>query len=553
MSASTSSPGFSRRTLLRAIGAGSAVIAAPALLTACSGGATDSSVGNKGTKLAPWPTYTPITKGPKPDLPGTAEGVQDGFLNYPSDTYQATNDKPGDGSTVHLMAVTYGTAPTPYENNKFWQAVQEALGIKIKFSAVPVADFPKKIATVMAGDDLPDILDIGGIASFPREAEFVKKKMADLSEFLSGDAAKDYPHLANIPTYAWEGMGRISGKIFGVPVARPAFGDTLFINADMYKAAGYQDGGSADNFIQSAIKASNSKRFALGAYTGSNPFGFRTHAIQHGTPNLWEFKDGKMADMYGHEGFKESLEFLVRLHKGKAFHPDSTSLSVPDLNTQYFNGTVGGVVDGFLALQPNLRDSKGAFEVAAAMPYDAGAGQHAMRNRGCFGYTVLKKAPKKRIEMLLRVLDYLASPFGSKEFELLEYGVEGTHFERDKDNNPILTELGITETKALPFGRICDAPPVLYLPGFAEAAKVNHEWQKKTVPLLKRNDQWGLQSATFTSKGASLDQIVADGVTAIVTGRQKVSDWDAIYSKWQQSGGKQAAEEFAEERSALDK
>ena len=53
-------------------------------------------------------------------------------------------------------------------------------------------------------------------------------------------------------------------------------------------------------------------------------------------------------------------------------------------------------------------------------------------------YTFIKKGlGKERVEELLRVLNWCAAPFGTKEFELREYGVEGKHFTRDCRRRPV--------------------------------------------------------------------------------------------------------------------
>ncbi|MFD0511294.1 hypothetical protein ACFQ0Q_13590 [Streptomyces aureus] len=128
---------------------------------------------------------------------------------------------------------------------------------------VPDADFRTKMATLFAGDDLPDIINIGGGYVLPREAQFVKSRCEDLTEYLSGDAVKDYPNLAGIPTYAWQGMGRISGRIFGVPVERPKPQDTMYFNGQAFTKAGYKPGMSAEDFAAMAKETTTSKNGPL--------------------------------------------------------------------------------------------------------------------------------------------------------------------------------------------------------------------------------------------------------------------------------------------------
>lgn len=543
---------MSRRTLLRSIAVGGAALAAPAVLTACS---TESSgggnVSNAGKKAAPWPTYTPA-KGPTPDLAPTAEGVQPGYTKYPEKLVRATAEKPGTGKQkIKVMTITYGTPPKPVGRNEYWQAVNEALGVEVEFTVVPDADFRAKMSTLMSGDDLPDMINFGGGYVLPRESQFVKSRCADLSDHLSGDAVKDYPNLANIPTYAWEGMGRISGRIYGLPIERAKVQGAMFINREAFDEAGYRPGMSAADFQAMTAEASQGKKFALGASTVGF-YGYLYHAMWHGAPNQWQIRGGKATDMYGTDAFKAALEYMAKLREGGSYNPDATSISQVDLKTQFYNGTVRSMTDGWGAVISNAQGIKDEFTLDVAEPYAVdGVTPVYQQNRGCFGYTVIKKASKERIQLMLRVLNWMASPFGSKEYELMHYGVEGTHFKYNKDGDPVATETGLIDSKTnLPFPYLMDAPQPLYFPGFPDLTKRLHAWEKKVVPLLVPDDHWGLMSETFNRQGATMQQIIEDGVTAIVSGRKKLSDWDGIHQKWQSQGGKRAAEEFLKEYEA---
>lgn len=546
------SSSLSRRTLLRSIAAGGAAIAAPSLLTACttdvSGG---GSVSNKGVKLVPWPAHVPAAVS-EPDLPATAAGVQAGYTRYPDKLVRATTDKPGKGERIKVLTITYGTPPKAASRNKYWAAMNEALGVEVEFTVVPDADFDAKMATVVAGDDLPDIINIGGGHSVPRQAQFVQSRCADLSDLLSGDAVKEYPNLANIPTYAWQGVGRISGRIYGVPIERPKPAETIFINRDAYKAAGYTPGMSAEDFATVAKHADKPGKYALGSSSGTL-FGHKTHALWHGAPNDWEIRNGKATDMWGTDQFRATLEYLVARNKDGDFYPDSTSTSTVDIKTLFYNGTVLSMADGFASLLPAQQGIKDAYTLDLLTPYTV-SGQHTnyQQSTGYFGGTFLKKASMDRVKLLLRVLDWLASPFGTEEYQLMHYGVEGTHFKRDRSNNPIPTSLGLVENKVnVPFAYLCDAPTVLFLPGAPELTTRVHAWQQKVMPMMKPNDRAGLQSETLTRKGVVLDQMLRDGTSAVITGRKKLSEWDAIYRKWRDAGGAEAADELAKEYEAV--
>jgi putative aldouronate transport system substrate-binding protein len=65
--------------------------------------------------------------------------------------------------------------------------------------------------------------------------QFLQSHAADLTPYLAGDAAKDYPNLATIPTTAWKNAGcAYQGHLYMVPIHRylPAF--VWLKNANVY-------------------------------------------------------------------------------------------------------------------------------------------------------------------------------------------------------------------------------------------------------------------------------------------------------------------------------
>ncbi|MEZ3180926.1 extracellular solute-binding protein [Streptomyces pimonensis] len=546
-------PSMSRRTLLRSMAAAGTAVSVPTLLTACSSESTGGDVSNSGKKLAPWPDYKPVA-GARPDLAPTDSGVQAGYTTYPSDLTTSVSRTPGDGSTVKVMSVSFGVPPKSRDQNKYWQAVEKALGVKIEYTVVPQGDYEKKMATVMANDPdaLPDIINLFSGYELPREAEFVQRRAEDLTPFLSGDAVTDYPNLANIPTHAWHDMGRIGGLIYGIPLERPMPGSTLWLNRRMFTDAGMKEGWTAEDFAAVAKKATRGKAYALGASNGST-FGNAVHATAFNAPVDWAVDDkGDFHSMYTDERFKAAIAFQARLRKEGSYHPDATSMSTPDLQTAFLNGTVGSMQNGFGSYATLYRDAEGLMTPAPALPYSVDGRPGGIKAaRRSFGYTILKKARKERIQMLLRILDYLAAPFGSKEYELVHWGLEGTHFTRAKDGSPEYTKAGeVDNVSNLPFRYLAEGPQVLFVPGMPEVVRSLHDWQQKVIPVAIRNASYGLQSATWTKQGSTLERMMNDTITAIIAGRTPMSEYDAVMKRWRSQGGDRVAEEFAKEHAA---
>lgn len=544
---------MSRRSLLRSLAATGAAVSVPGLLSACTSGSAGGDVSNSGKKLAPWPTYHPAA-GPTPDLAPTTAGVQPGFTSYPSNLVSSVSRTPGDGSTIKVMSVTFGTPPKPEAGNRYWQAVEKALGVKIEYTVIPTDDYQAKMATVMAGDSdsLPDVINMFSGFVLPREAQFVQVRAQDLTPYLSGDAVSDYPNLAGIPAQAWADMGRVGGKIYGVPLERPIPGSTLWLDQGAFSAAGMHDGWSSQDFADVAKKATHGKAYALGAAKGSD-FDINVHSAAHNAPQGWAV-DGKGAFHAGYtdERFKAAVAYQAQLRKNGCYHPDSTSLSTSDAYTLLLNGTIGSLQNGFGNYTDLYPDAKGLISPAPGLPYSVdGTPGGIVAARRSFGYTILKKAPKERIQLLLRVLDYLAAPFGTKEWELTHFGVEGVHFTRGKDGSPQPNQLGQVENITnLPFKYLAEGPQVLFVPGFPDAVRALHTWQQKVVPVAIRDASYGLQSSTFNAQGTTLKALMDDTITSVIAGREPLSALDGAIGKWRSGGGDKMADEYAKEHAA---
>lgn len=543
-------PEIDRRSLLKFTGAGAASAAIGPWLTGCGEGSQGGDVGNAGKDLAPWPTYAPF-EGPTPDAPGDETGVQALYLDYPDEVVQSVHEEVGDGSVVTALVISYGPPPKPLEDNRFWQAINEALGIDLQVTIVPDAEYAQKMTTLMAsGDDLPDMIMFNNL-NLPRRAEFIQASCNDLSELVSGDAILEYPNLANIPTYAWEGMGRISGRIYGVPLERPRPANSLFVNRTAMDEAGIALDWDTEQFVAAMGDLSGSGKWGIG---GSEPLfaglGASTyHAGSMGAPNGWKLEDGAFTSTLTTPEFEETIGVMRRVAEAGGYYPDSLTISTTDLKTFWHNGTVASMTDGFGAVNlQTLTDIDDRFALDLGRPY--GPSPTPWTGPGMFGFVAFKQADEERVKMLLRVCNYLAAPFGSAEYEVANYGVEGVHFTKESGALET-TELYQEENNtSLPVKYLGSAPNVLHLPGYPEAAQAVYEWQQTVMPMSIPDPSVGLLSEAAGSKGAAMGQIVADAVSAIVFGRKDLSAWQDAVAEWREAGGDQVAEELAVEHEA---
>src|SRR5262249_20867599 len=123
------------------------------------------------------------------------------------------------------------------------------------------------------------------------------------------------------------------------------------------------------------------------------------------------------------------------------------------------------------------------------------------------GLTGVKKGSPDRIKELLRVLDYMAAPFGSQEFHLLNYGLPDTHYTPDANGNPVLNARGQTDLNIQGAWRyLSSSMPVLFDPNDTQFGQVAYAAEQSWVPVLIDDPSLGLYSPTDGARSAALTQ-----------------------------------------------
>ena len=142
------------------------------------------------------------------------------------------------------------------------------------------------------------------------------------------------------------------------------------------------------------------------------------------------------------------------------------------------------------------------------------------------------------------MLNYIAAPFGSQEWALLNYGVDGVHFNRDANGAPVLTEKGKAEVLST-WKYITNNPEVLFDTNRSQEYATNiQEDEKAMADVAIADPTLGFYSPTYAAQQALLDQAMTDGVSDIVTGRGQITDLDGRVRDWRTNGGEKARGEY---------
>jgi putative aldouronate transport system substrate-binding protein len=536
-----------RRTILRgALGlaalAGSETVLAACHSTKPSGPGSTTKTSSASGEPVRLPAYMPYT-GLVAELPANKQGVLEGFLSYPSKKVSAADGIPGSGGTVSAALANSQPSAPGLDRNNFWQELNKRLGVKLDLSLTPAGDYADKFATIVAGGDLPDFLQVTG--SVPAPPVLLTSKCQDLTEFLSGEAVKEYPNLANIPEAMWR-MAVRAGGIYGLPVPRAQMGSMLFRRDDIIAGKGLNsDPASFEEFLElcQGLTDARDSKWALANPTGTLSFLEQTLGIA----NAWSLRDGQLTSSHEDPRVKDAFDGMLKLIKAGVVHPDGFSSTSTQYKQWFNNGTCALDVDNWTAWRSfyTTNTAGASYKINGILPpnYDKDAKANSWQGSPILSFTVLKKASKDRIRELLRIANWVASPFGTTEYLFCKFGISGVDYTME-DGVPTLTDTGKSEIASLNIGYITDAPYVLFQPGRPDVTKDQHAFQEKFLAMSVADPTLPLYSQTATTAGASLDKAINDAQSAILQGRKPVSSWDDAVKKWKQGGGDKIRDEY---------
>jgi putative aldouronate transport system substrate-binding protein len=392
----------------------------------------------------------------------------------------------------------------------------------------------------VAGGDFPDYLQLYG--QVPQLPSMLAAKCQDLTKYLSGDAVKDYPYLANIPPDYWKTC-IYNGGIYGLPIPRSKMGNMLFVRGDLASAKGVNPNPTSFAEFTELCKELTDLRHNKWALA-SAPTDFVRQML--GACRNWKNDGGKLTNINEQPETKQAIGAVAGLVKAGYVHPDSFAQNNTTTLKEWFNG--GKAVmhyDGYTAWPGFYTQNVvgNALRINGMLPpnFDSGTKANTWQGNLDFSFTAIKKSSDSRIRELLAVANYLAAPFGTEESNFLGNGILGVDY-TVKNGLPVKTDKGTAEV-ALSTGYLAQGPSVLS-GQYVDATRNCYEFEKKYLPLSVADPTQALYSDTNSSKSATLNQAITDATNAILQGRKPLSSWDDAVKAWRSGGGDQIRREF---------
>jgi putative aldouronate transport system substrate-binding protein len=534
-----------RRNFLGLIGLGAAAAAGGGLLAGCS----DKESGDKGRaanvdKLASLvPTFTQLNV-VKADLAPNPPGVAAGFLSYPASLVRAVDEPPiTSGKQVTAMTPLWVPVPPGLGHNSYYDAVNARIGGQVKFNILDGNTYDQKLNAVLAAGDVPEMIQIPGwnVSALAHFSDAVNKLFADLTPYLQGDKVKDYPLLANLPTDAWK-FAVWNDRLHAVPLPNSPYVLIMYYRKDLFDKLGLPtQPNSADELMQIAKQINDPKnqRWAFGGNLHEEM------ARAFGAPYKWRKQaDGTLIHKHETDEYAQAIEWCVEAFKAGLVHPTVVENKNADAKQLFTSGQLLMQVDGpgsWHELLQQQQTSNPSFQMAAFKPFAAKSGGTNLVWQGepASMYVFIKKdLGEDRTKELLRVANFCSAPFGTEEFELMQYGVRDKHF-KITPQGPQFTPLGNKEAASPTYYFIGGHVPEITESGLSGYVQAMYDWQTEAAKHLEDHPFVGIRTEE-PSNFAAAQQPFIDKVNDIMRGKRPLSDLKQVVQEWRDAGGEEA-------------
>ncbi|MFD7713094.1 extracellular solute-binding protein [Streptomyces sp. NPDC059785] len=522
--------------------AAAAVAGGMPLLTACGGSDSGSREGTTSGKDAKklLPAYV-ASNVVTPDIP-SKNGSSLGFTGKLdlADLKTSVPKKLGKGGKISVMSPFWGSPPKA--GNAYYAAMDSLSGVQVAWQNQDGNTYDQKLGAVLASSDVPDVVVVPNWNMTGKIPSAIISKFADLGPYLSGDAVKDYPNLAAIPTDAWQ-RSIFGGKLRGLPM--PASYVTNIVplyRKDIFAKEGYEVPTSAADFLAWAKDATSAKakRWACldMKWTAFNAFGVLSGSEK---PLGWNLVDGKLIYRIETDAYLEALEWTRKLFAAEVVHPDAKlgKSSATDPGPKFAAGeflVYNQDISQWYSRTAEQATQNPDFKVDGMDIFGHDGGDPvlwAAQPAGIFAF-INKKASKSVIQDVLALANVTAAPYGTKEYMLTNYGVEGTHYTVE-NGVPVKNDKGNSEVINA-YVMIASPASTLAHPDFPDVTKAQVEWQQRMGAFTKKSSFYGMtiiEPSRYTNLSNDFEQLEDD----FVRGRKKISDVQQAVSEWKSKGG----------------
>lgn len=451
------------------------------------------------------------------------------------------------------MYLGCGVVEFPPDGNEIEKIIEDYTGVDMKINAYSGSVLHEMMPTLIAGGDLPMVVNVGG--SQLSKSYLINAMKADefwdVTDYISSlENFQDINPLA-LSNYA------IEGRVYGLPLERGLSRDALTYRYDWLQKLGLDEPKTVDDMVNMWLAFTkddpdgNGVNDTYGVVTSGLTF-LNQIALHLGAPNNWRYEDGKMIRMQLTEEFGEALDICRMLYAEGAIHPEFAIRERADYEGDFINGKAGSYYDvstGITAFTSRIADPNAQLHASNLFANSKGE-IYTSAGRGNNGVLLFSKKAipdKETLDKVINIFDRLAD---EEMCNLLALGVEGVNYEvvdgvahmipenntywQEKINSPYSIPLAVRWP-------ILRTMPVEYEYGDQR----NLEIIRENEPYAVADPTLGLISDLNNDIGSDLDTLLSDAATLYIMGEIDKDEYNNRMEQWKRQGGEDIAADFA--------
>ncbi|KAI7258957.1 hypothetical protein KC345_g10433 [Hortaea werneckii] len=478
--------------------------------------------------------------------PGATTGTNTAATTEPA-------PEPEKPTEIKIM-LPLNTTDTPPDTIK--TEVEKLTNTKLTYQFFPADTYEEKLNSSFATGSLPQVTYLKNQTTFLQMKEAIK----DGQFWEIGPYLTEFPNLNKLKPEILNNT-KVDGKLYSLYIGRPLARQGIIYRKDWADKLGL------------AAPANTEELFAMAkAFTEQDPDGngkkdtiglvdrnelvygaFKTVSSWFGTPNNWGDQGGQLAPEFTFPQYFDTMDFFKKLRDGGYMNQDFAATSKTDAVNMFTSGKAGLYIGGSMQDIDTLNK-----DLIKNVP-DAVLDTHSMvaGPDGKFaqwmipGYNNVVLFPKSAVKdeaELKKILAFFDKMMTPEVANLMYWGVEGTHYTvedgkaKPSDNKELIERevkgfkdsvIGEYETNGM-------YQSLNVLPGRIHAEELVLE----NVKVGVADPTAALDSATYTSKGVELQQIITDATYKYIYGQIDKAGFEKEVESWKSRGGAQIIEEY---------
>lgn len=450
----------------------------------------------------------------------------------------------------------------PKDDGPVVEEIEKRTNSNIHFEWVPNASYADKFNITLASGKLPSIIYVGDV----KAPSFVSAAKSG-AFWEVGPYLQQFPNLSGANPVIMENSS-IEGKNYGIYRGRVLGRNGIAFRKDWLDNVGLETPQTVDDFY-SMLKAfkeqdpdkngqNDTYGMVLVKWTGQWASGFDTIKLWFGTPNKWGVVDGKLVPEHQYPEYVEALKFMKKLYDEKLINSDFAVMDSAKWVDPIVNNKAGVIVDvvdvgariddkihAALAKEGKDEPDRHYIDVLGGVT-GADGKLHTLPTSGFAGILAIPKSSVKTEEELMRVLGFLDQLNEPEMQTLLNFGLEGIHYnpvgefvEPIKDTVKLESEVeGLNQMLGfIPEDR---AKKVKQTPLRIKQTEV----QKANEEFIVTNPAESFISTVYSQKGQQLDNIINDARIKFIVGQIDEAGLMSAFDVWRKTGGDDLVKEM---------